>query len=68
MCEDRHRGARHQSADVATVYAVGRDWLSRKATRRIAGRPIAGVLGLVEGCQLVGKLIAQRAEYQVGVL
>jgi hypothetical protein len=28
----------------------------------------AGHGKLVEGCQLVGKLIAQRAEYQVGVL
>jgi hypothetical protein len=35
---------------------------------RKCGRPIATVLGLVEGGQLVGKLIAQRAEYQMGVL
>jgi hypothetical protein len=32
------------------------------------GFGLAGHGGLVEGCQLVGKLIAHRAEHQVGVL
>jgi len=32
------------------------------------GFGLAGHGNLIEGCQLVGKLIAQRAEHQVGVL
>jgi len=54
--EDIHGG----TTAVATV-DIGHHALSPRDQLVVAAR-------LIEGCQLVGKLIAHRAEHQVGVL
>ena len=64
----RHCIGRPSGASVsARTNCTARDSVSLGMAAK-SGRPIAAMLGLVEGSQLLVKLVAQRAEHQVGVL